>query len=175
MQITLDAERWTVDDDMSLLEILAQVSDKAHAKHRVITSLLLGGHRVTDRDLVPTLLAKTGKDVGDMQVTTHSVGQVLAQADENIRRYAASLKTEGRELLQAMRAGKSHDGALAHWLSRLADYVEISEAIPVQPTGSQCLQPLTPWIVQLLDARAASDAVSVADILDYEVLPRLPE
>jgi hypothetical protein len=34
---------------------------------------------------------------------------------------------------------------------------------------------LLPWIQELLDARSCADPVRMADVLEYELLPRLAE
>ena len=64
MRITLDHDQWDVSDDRPVSEVLTQVSDRAHAQHRIVTSLKLGGRPITDRDLQPTLLNKLLNEVG---------------------------------------------------------------------------------------------------------------
>ena len=44
MHITLDGERMELPDDMSMMNALAALSDKAHARHRIVTSLTVGGN-----------------------------------------------------------------------------------------------------------------------------------
>ena len=51
MHITLDEEQWQVSDESSLMEILATISDRAQAQHRMVTSLTIGGKAISDRDL----------------------------------------------------------------------------------------------------------------------------
>ena len=38
MRITLDQDQWDVSDDQLVGEVLAQVSDRAHARHRLSMS-----------------------------------------------------------------------------------------------------------------------------------------
>ena len=45
MRITLDQDQWDVSDDQPVSEALMQVSDRAHARQRLVTSLKLGGVR----------------------------------------------------------------------------------------------------------------------------------
>ena len=39
MLITLDGEQFQMSDDTSMMNALAALSDKAHAQHRIVTSL----------------------------------------------------------------------------------------------------------------------------------------
>ena len=39
MRITLDHDQWDVSDDQLVSEVLMQVSDRAYARHRLVTSL----------------------------------------------------------------------------------------------------------------------------------------
>src|SRR3954447_6094218 len=67
MHVSLDAEQWAVSDDTSLLEVLAQVSNKAQDRRRIVTSLKIGGRAHSDRDLVPALLARTARESGPVE------------------------------------------------------------------------------------------------------------
>jgi hypothetical protein len=64
MHITLDGEQWQLPDDTSLMNALAFLSDKAHAQHRIVTSLTVGGRSINDRDLDPVLFESTGTRCG---------------------------------------------------------------------------------------------------------------
>jgi hypothetical protein len=61
------------------------------------------------------------------------------------------------------------------WLGRLADYTELLEAGRTQGVAGLSSAAILPWIQELLAARTSSDAVRVADLLEYELLPRLTE
>jgi hypothetical protein len=173
MDIRIDEERLTMDEKLSLLEVLAQISDRAQAQRRIVTGLQIGDRRLTDRDLNPALLAKRGREVGSVQATTQSVEDVVAQAEESVRKYAGLLKDEGRGVVQAMRAGKDPGAALNSWLGKLANYVEIREAASKHRVPGSSVDSIVPWITKLLDARTLGDTVCGADLLEYEILPRL--
>jgi hypothetical protein len=174
MQVMLDDEQWIVKDDMSLMEILAQVSDKAHAKHRVITSLQLGSQRLTDRDLTSTMLAQAGAGMGPVRALTQSVDQVMKGADETMGRFAGLLKADGSGLVHAIRTGQIPGAGFDAWLGRLADYLECVETKLNQRASDSSTESLTPWVSRVLDARIAADWVALADLVEYEIVTRLP-
>jgi len=173
MQVTLDDEQWTVSDWIPLMEILAQVSDKAHARGRIVTSLQVGNRRLTDRDLTQTVLAQVGSEIGCVQVMTQSMDQVLKGADETLNRYAAVLKSDGASLVDQFRSGHMPDAFFDAWLGRLADYLECLEGKLAQSAPGET-HPLVSWVARLLKARDTRDWVGVTDVLEYEVLTRLP-
>ena len=174
MQVTLDDEQWSVSDAAPLMEVLAQVSDKAHAKGRIVTSLQVGARRLTDRDLTRALLAQTGSEVHCVQVMTQSMDQVFQGADATMNRYAAVLKSDGASLVETFRSGHTPDASFDAWLGRLADYLECLERKLAQPESSDSTHPLVSWVARLLKARDTKDWVGVTDVLEYEVLTRLP-
>ncbi|WP_447977034.1 hypothetical protein [Candidatus Nitrospira bockiana] len=171
MQITVDEESLDVDDGLSVLEILAQVSDRVQAARRLVVSLRVGDCFLTDRDLTPGFLSKTGREVGALAVGTRAIADVMEEADQAARRYGALLHADGRQLLRALRGGRAEAGRLEHWLVRLADYVECAGG--TDPGRTQ-VPVLVEWLAKLLDAHAAADPVTVTDLLEHEVLPRLP-
>lgn len=171
MNVTLDEDQWMVNDSTPLMEILAQISDRAHARNRVVISLQMGERYLTDRDLTSALFA-TNTVVGPIRATTHSIAQVIQGAEESMGRFAGLLKTDGHTLIQLMRAGQTPSAQLDTWMGRLADYLECREAQRSQgTTGSS--QALNSWVSRLLEARIASDWVAVADVLEYEIVARL--
>jgi len=175
MQVTLDDEQWTVSDWIPLMEVLAQVSDKAHAKGRIVTSLQVGNRRLTDRDLTRTLLAQIGSEIGCVQVMTLSMEQVFKGIDETMNRYAAILKSDGASLVNKFRSGHTPDALFDAWLGRLADYLECLERKLAQSGPLNSTPPLVSWVARLVKARDTGDWVGVTDLLEYEVLTRLVE
>lgn len=173
MDIKLDEERWQLPDDTSLMEALAQLSDKAERKGCLVTSLSVGGRNITDRDLDPTFLAQTGAQVSRIEAVSQSLRAIMAGAAETIRLFSSQLRQDGQTLVGPLRAGRGGFASLDAWLGRLADYAEMAQAGGTQglsdPAGTKTLQ----WIKELVDARHASDPVRLADILEYELLPAL--
>ncbi|HEX2055715.1 MAG TPA: hypothetical protein VHF07_04425 [Nitrospiraceae bacterium] len=173
MEITLDEERWQLSDETSVMEALAQLNDKAERKGRFVTSLSIGNRRITDRDLDPAFLSRTGKEVPAIQAISRSLRTIMEDAAGTMKLFTAQLKRDGEMLVGPLRAGRGGFAALDAWLGRLADYAEMAEASHTQGlahvAGTSCLQ----WIQELVDARQATDAVRLADILEYELLPAL--
>ncbi len=173
MRITLDHDQWDVSDDRPVGEVLSEVSDRAHERHRLVTSLKLGGHPITDRDLQPMLLSKHLKEVGPIDACSQDIPEIVANATPAITRFASTLKAEAQEFLTPLRMTGIIPSALDRWFGQLADYVELLQAAGRgRPAGGD-LQELSVWIQELLDARSIQDPVRLADILEFEILPYL--
>lgn len=175
MHITLDEEQWQLSDETSLMEILAAISDKAQAQHRIVTSLMIGGKAISDRDLTPAFLNQPGNNLGSVQALSKSLHCIITEAKQAINRFAAQLQTDGLGLLTPLRSGTGQVGSIDAWLGRLADYTEMLEAGHKQGVAGLSSVMLLPWIQELLAARSCSDPVRVADLLEYELLPRLTD
>jgi len=173
MHIMLDGEQWEIADTTSMMEALAAISDKAHAKHRIVTSLKAGDRSITDRDLDPEFLAKTVRDCPKIEATSKSLSVIVGDAAKTIDLFAAQLKQDGQTLLDSLRSGRGGFAALDAWMGGLADYAEMQSA--AQPHGAHgtSTSTLIPWIQELLEARSSHDSVRVADLLEYELLTRL--
>ena len=171
MRITLDQDQWDVSDDQSVSEVLTQVSDRAYAQHRLVTSVKLGGSPITDRDLQPPLLSKLLKEVGPIDACSQNIPEIMTNAAPAISKYASTLKAEAQGFLTPLRMSGIVPSALDRWFGQLADYVELLHAAGSgRPVGGD-LQALSSWIQELLDARSIQDPVRVADILEFEVIP----
>ena len=175
MHITLDGEQWQIPDDTSLMNALAFLSDKAHAQHRIVTSLTVGGKAISDRDLDPAFLNQRGQDVGEVSGRSQSLHAIITGAKQAIDRFAAQLRADGLVLLGPLRSGTGQVGTIDAWLGRLADYTEMLEAGQAQGVAGLSSAPLLPWIQELLGARTFADPIRVADLLEYELLPLLTE
>jgi hypothetical protein len=173
MEITLDDERWQLPDDTSLMEALAQINDKAEQKGCLVTSLRIGGRPVTDRDLHSSFLAQQGSEAPTIEANSRSFRSIMSDAAETMKLFSAQLKRDGEALIAPLRAGRTGFSALDAWLGRLADYVEIQEAGRAQGLSDGSAARAVPWIHELVNARHAADAVRLADILEYELLPAL--
>jgi hypothetical protein len=173
MRITLDQDQWDVGDDQLVSEVLTEVSDRAYAKHRLVTSLKLGGRPITDRDIQPLLLNKLLKDVGPIEARSQNIPEIMTNAAPTIARYAATLKTEAQGFLTPLRVSGVIPSSLDRWFGQLADYVELLQGgAQGSPAGGD-LQAVSSWIQDLLEARSIQDPVRIADILEFEALPYL--
>ena len=173
MRITLDQDQWDVSDDQPVSEALAQVSDRAHERHRLVTSLTLGGRPITDRDLQPMLLRKLLKEVGSIAACSQDIPEIMTNAAPAVTRFAATLKAEAQGFLTPLRMNGVIPSAMDRWFGQLADYVELLQGAGQGSPSSGDLQALSSWIEELLDARSIQDPVRLADILEFEILPHL--
>ncbi len=157
------------------IDALAYLRDKAHTKHCIVTSLTIGGTSISDRDLTPVFLNQPAKTVGPVYALSQSLHNIITEAKQAIDRFAVQLRADGQMLLVPLRSGTGQIGSIDAWLGRLADYTEMLEAGHTQGVAGLSSATLLPWIQELLGARSSADPVRVADLLEYELLPRLTE
>lgn len=173
MQITLDHDHWNVDAPLTMEQVLTDVSERAHARARIITKLHLDQRMITDRDLDPVFLAESVTQFTQLTAVSQAMSELIGAAEESVKKYAATLRAEGTALLSPLRFGPWPLSALDAWLGRLADYLEFAaSASSTMPAGNG-VSPMASWVQQLVEARAAKDVVRMADLLEYEILPRL--
>lgn len=173
MQVTLNDERWQVSDEATVMEVLADLSERAHARQHLVMRLEIGGRVITDRDLQPLFLSKMMKEVGDVQASSQALECLYSNVHEAAEALGGQLRSEGHALAARVRLGGTEVAALDAWVGRMADYVEGATA--GNRLSSTSIGELTAWLEQLLQARGQGDLVRVADLLQYEILPRLPE
>lgn len=170
MHVTLDQDHWEVADAMTLGEVLADISEKLHARSRLITSLSVDQRTITDRDIDPAFLGEPIARFSRLTATSQTMDGVIRGAAQSIQQYATLLRSEARELAAEFRIREERLTSLDAWLGKLADYIELVES------GHQALpadKALTPWVQELLNARTARDIIRLADLLEYELIPRL--
>ncbi|MCS6897312.1 MAG: hypothetical protein NZM29_05005 [Nitrospira sp.] len=172
MRVKLDQEEWSVGDQATLGEVLADISDRAHARSRLVTRLQLDHREITDRDLDVSLMMEPTSRYERLTALTRSVGDIEHDAWITAGRYAKLLREEGLSLLESWRTGAPRDREMNEWLGRLADYLEFTEGRKTERLTDRPAS-LSFWVHELLTARAQGDLVLTADLLEYEVLPRL--
>lgn len=172
MRVKLDQEEWESCEQATLGEVLGDISDRAHARSRLVTRLRLDQREITDRDIDEGFLSEPVSRYERLTALSQSVQDIEHDAWIAAGRYAKFLHKEGLALLEAWRAGIPREQAMNEWLGRLADYLEFIEG-----RGASCPADHPPslsfWIQELLGARERSDVVLTADLLEYEILPRL--
>jgi hypothetical protein len=173
MRVSLNTEQWTVRDDTSLLEVLADISNKARGRGHIVTALKIGGRPHTDRDLIPSLLARAAKDSGPVEALSSATTDILLGAKEAVTKFGDHLKTEAATLTRLMRSGTVNMASVDQWLGQLAEYMEITERAQAQQVPGFHQDSLGHWVEQLIDARAIRDLVRMADVLEYELIPRI--
>ena len=175
MRVTLDQDQWEVGIEATIGDVLADVSERAQARSRIVTSLRLDQRVISDRDLHAEFLRETSGHFTRLTAVSQSMHDLMESAKQMAARYALDLSKEGHRVASAFRAGLSQMGALDLWLGKLADYLELVEGgRPSKLTGENG-RPLSEWVRELLDARAGRDIVLMADLLEYEILPRLAQ
>ena len=170
MHVMLDQDQWEVANGLSLGDVLADISDKAHTRSRLITSLTVDQRTITDRDLDPAFLGESIARFTQLKAISQTMDEVMHGATSAIQQYAALLRNEAQELASQIRMGDERLTSLDAWLGKLADYLELVESNPAKADPDQAM---TPWVRALLEARAQRDLIRVADLLEYELAPRL--
>lgn len=173
MHVTLDHENWEVGTGITLGEVLADVSERAHARARLVTSLTVDQRALTDRDIDAALLAEPTTRFTRLTATSQAMQDILRAAQDSAHRYAEELHTEGLPLVGDFRSGRPHLKRVDVWLGKLADYLELTEGGRGIRPAPDAAQPLSSWVQALVEARDAHDTVLMADLLEYEILPRL--
>ncbi|MDK2743998.1 MAG: hypothetical protein NDI90_13875 [Nitrospira sp. BO4] len=173
MHITLDQDHWEVGAPLTMEDVLTEVSDRAHARARIVTKLQLDHRAITDRDLDSAFLAEPAVRFQRLTAVSQPMSELMRAAEGSIRKFTETLRVDGTALIPKLRFGPSPLSPLDAWLGRLADYLEfVDQALIVMRAGTGA-SALAPWVQQLLEARAAQDMVRLADLLEYEILPRL--
>ncbi|BCA54773.1 hypothetical protein W02_19130 [Nitrospira sp. KM1] len=173
MHVTLDQEQWEVTGTTTLGEVLADVSERAHARARIVTSLIVDQRNITDRDLDPGFLAEQAIQYSRLTAVSQSRGDIVQSARPSISRFSASIRAEGISLVDSLRSGRHTLNSLDLWLGTLADYLECLQTTDGTGQTHGAGQTLATSVRELLKAREAGDSVLMADVLEYEILPRL--
>lgn len=174
MRVQLDQDQWEIADSATLNDVLIRLSDTAQAKGRLIMTLQVGDRMLTDRDLLPSVLARPVGEVGVVVATSQAVDAVIMSGADHAKAFGASLKQEGETLVERFRKGELRFRQFDEWLGQLADYIEWAE-LAKSVTVSDTPRSPAAWLAELLKAREVHDTVRLADILEYEILPRLPD
>lgn len=173
MRVTLDQDQWDIAAAATIGEVLAEVSDRAQAKSRIVTSVQLDSRTITDRDLDAVFLREPARKYSVLTAGSLSRQELAHSVQHSAERYAQIVHEEGKSLAGSFRAGLFQIAKLDLWLGKLADYLELVERTGTTFTGNRDRKPLSAWVRDLLDARAGQDIVMMADLLEYEILPRL--
>ena len=176
MLVQLDEKTWEVSDTDRLEEVLADLSDRAQAQGRLVTQLMVGDQPMTDRELVPPTLAKVASTFGSISAKSERMDSILQNSDETAKKFGNQIRVEAQQLVQDFRQGKNGMRPMDQWFGQMADYLEWAQfQQSVSNAPSNEIQDLSYWVNELMNARKNLDEVRVADMLEYEVIPRLPE
>jgi hypothetical protein len=176
MLVQLDEDTWEVSDTDRLEQVLADLSDRAQAQGRLVTELFVGDQPMTDQELVPPTLAKVASTFGRIAAKSERMDSILQNSEETAKKFGHQIRVDAQQLVESFRQGKNGMRQLDQWFGQLADYLEwaqIQQA--VSPSQSKESHDLSYWVSELMNARQNLDDVRVADMLEYEVIPRLPQ
>jgi hypothetical protein len=173
MNIQLDSERWQAGSTATLGDILVDLSERAHARSRIVTTVMLDSRRITDRDLDLHLLQQTSANYRQLVATSATQQEILESAHGAIERYRRLVVDEGTSLANQFRMGGQDLSSFDVWLGKVADAVEIIENSQNRLGAESPGQVIAGWIEELLAARRLHDTVRMADLLEYEILPRI--
>ena len=173
MNIRLDNEQWEAACTATLGDILADLSERAHTRSRIVTTVTLDSRRITDRDIDPSLLQQPSTNYCELVATSSTQLEMLEAARGAIERYRSLVVTEGTSLANQFRMGMQDLSAFDAWLGKVADAVEVIENSQQRVGTHSQGQAIAGWIEELLAARHIHDTVRMADLLEYEVLPRI--
>ena len=176
MLVQLDEEKWEVSDTVRLEEVLANLSDRAEAQGRLVTQLLVGNRPMTDRELVPPTLSQVASSFGSIAAKSERMENIIQQSGETGKQFGQQLRSQAQQILNNFRQGMGGMRQLDQWFGQIADYLEwrqIQQSV-VGPESNES-EDLSSWINELMMARTNVDEVRIADMLEYEVIPRLPQ
>ena len=172
----MDETTWEVSDTDRLEEVLADLSDRAQAQGRIVTELIVGNRPMTDRELVPPTLSKVASSFGSIAAKSEEIARILQHSGETAKIFGQQLRSQAQEMAQAFREDRGVMRQLDQWFGQIADYLEWVQ-IQQSVSGSQPKEPqdLSYWVNELVNARKNYDQVRIADMLEYELIPRLPQ
>lgn len=174
MQVQLDEEVWEISDELQLEKVLADLSDRAQAKGRLVTQLIVGEREMTDRDLIPVTLSQAAGTFGNIAAKSECVENILHNSRLTARNFGEQLHREALNMVKAFRAGQGNLRILDQWFGQMADYLEWSENHQAIGSSGEEKVSLSHWIAELIEARQTGDHVRMADLLEYEIIPHLP-
>ena len=169
MHITLDDDQWVAATDASLGEVFAELSERAHAKARIVTTMTLDRRRLTDRDIEPRLLQEPSAKFDNLVATSLTQEEIIQASRGTIDRYRDLIVQEGRALVGQLRLGSQDLSLMDRWLGKVADLLELIG----NNAADSDVKAIAGWIEELLGARYLGDTIRMADLLEYEILPRL--
>ncbi len=173
MRITLDDNQWVAAAEATLGDIFAELSERAHAQSRIVTTMMLDHRRITDRDIDPQLLQQPSTCFSDLVATSATQRDIIETARGSMNRYCEHIVQEGNWLVSRLRLDIQEFAPLDRWLGQVADVLELMENSPHDPAADSGVRVIAGWIERLLEARHLRDTVRMADLLEYEILPRL--
>jgi len=174
--VQLDEETWEVSNTIRLEEVLANLNDRAEAQGRLVTQLTVDNQPMTDRELVPLTLARVASSFGTITAKSEQMDSIIEHSEETGKKFGQQICLCAQQLVGDLRQGKGVMRQLDQWFGQMADYLEwvqVQQSIMGSQPNKQ--QDLSYWVNELMKARENLDDVRMADMLEYEVIPRLTQ
>ena len=175
MQVQLDEEIWEMRDDLQLEEVLANLSDRAQERGRLVTQLFVGEREMTDRDLIPVTLSQVAGKFGSIAAKSERLESIVQESQKTATNFGQQLHQEAQRLVGEFRRGRGALRLLDQWFGQMADYLEWVQIHHTVVAQDDHEQNLAFWVNELIIARNAGDDVRIADLLEYEIVSRLPQ
>lgn len=173
MRVQLDHDMWEMEDTARLEEVLADLSDRAQAKGRLVTKLTVAHQTLTDRDLVPQTLSQPAKLFDPIHALSERMDTLVQRSEGTAKKFVKHINQEAQELVEAFRMGQPSFQALDRWFGQMADYVEWEHIHDKVGLSGGEASHLKGWVEELMSARKSQDQVRIADVLEYEIIPLL--
>lgn len=173
MRVQLDHDTWEMEDTARLEEVLADLSDRAQAKGRLVTKLTAANRTMTDRELIPQTLSQPAKLFDPIQALSERLDTIIQQSEGTAKKFVNHLNLEAQELVEEFRMGRPSFQALDRWFGKMADYVEWGHLHAKTGVSGSHSSNLKGWVEELMSARKNQDQVRIGDILEYEIIPLL--
>ena len=176
MLVQLDEDTWEVSDTLRLEEVLANISDRAEVQGRLVTELVVGNQSMSQRELVPHTLSKIVSSFGSVAAKSERKESLIQRFAVTGKNFGQQVRFDAQNIVEEFRRGNGVVRQLDQWFGQMADFLEWDQLQMLSTEQrSQDPQNLSHWVQELMYARQNLDEVRIADILEYEVIPRLPQ
>ncbi len=182
MDLILNGELWPIDasDCANLAELIARAeSREGDTEASVVVSVEVDGELLSPEAL-GSLESRTLENVQRVSVVRRPAREVALGVLEQGADYTGRIVAAIAEIIGDYRTGRSESASrvLADVLDSLSVLTgitySISGALPEEAKALAALQSeIHPWLEEMLDAQSGEDPIRIADVLEYEISPRV--
>ena len=177
---------FTLENEKTVGEVMAQLERACEANGMTITAVRAGG-KTLSADTLDNLFAVPVTDAEDLELETISGREILALAEEKSAACAA-LADQLEEVPVLLQTGREKEAmAVMETFSRETE--ELKRLLPLLSLGSvaeenllldgqnpgEYLAAVFPFIGEMSGAIEQQDTVTIGDIAEYEIAPRMRE
>ena len=182
MDLILNGEPWPVDtsDCANLAELIARAESlEGESGASVVVAVEVDGETLSP-DALGLLELRPLENVKRVCVVRRPSREVAVDVLEQGAAYTGRIVAAIAEIIDDFRAGRSESAnrLLADVLDSLSVLTGITYSISgVLPEEAKALAALQseihPWLEEMLDAQTGEDPIRIADVLEYEISPRV--